>query len=320
MSDGTAVLIIPDRTLREILSASLQVIGLAVETFEQVEPARAAVRTMAPDLLLIDAGESIAAAARMVTLWRRDPSVDRTVIIVLGDSRLAADQISAFTGGADDYVAKPIDLDEFLARLKAHLRRSAREQLLNPLTRLPGHAAVALAAHNLLVQRTPFAILYIDINQFKAYNDAYGFAAGDQVIMMLGRDVVEAARTDGAGLSIGHIGGDDFLILVADPDAAGDVAARLIAAFTRRLSQIYMATDLERGYTEVIDRRRQWVRAPLLTLSVAGVPYRGEPEIPWGLIASRAAELKQVVKQGGGDRYLLDRRRLEAPGTGLPRR
>jgi GGDEF domain-containing protein len=164
-----------------------------------------------------------------------------------------------------------------------------------------------------LARQQQFALLYIDLDHFKAYNDSYSFVAGDRLIVDLGRQVLAVAHEFGGGLPIAHIGGDDFLLLLADPALAPAAATRLIADFDARLGDFYHAQDLARGYVEVQDRGRRLVQTPLVSLSIAIIRYRGEPGVHWGQLAARAGEVKQLVKQREGHGYLIDRRRFEPP-------
>jgi GGDEF domain-containing protein len=137
---------------------------------------------------------------------------------------------------------------------------------------------------------------------------------GDRLIRELASLIVAIARQFGGGLPVAHIGGDDFLLLLADPDLAAMAATRLIADFAERLPAFYAPEDYARGYVEVLDRGRRLVRLPLVALSIAIVRYRGEPGVHWGEIAARAGELKRAVKGREGHGYLIDRRRFETEG------
>jgi GGDEF domain-containing protein len=282
-----------------------------------VEPCGAGgvIRASTPDLVLLDLAPSSDDAVKLLRDLRADPMLGRTPVVLLGGDGGSPQRVTALQAGADDVIAKPFDLDELLARIDAHLRRSRREQGLNPLSRLPGHAVVEQAAQLRLEHQQPFALHYIDLDHFKAYNDHYSFVEGDRMIVELAGLVVEVSREFGGGLPVAHIGGDDFLLLVSDPALASVAATRLIAEFDARLINFYGAEDYARGHVEVLDRARKLVRAPLVSLSIAIVRYRAEPGVHWGALAARAGELKQAVKRQEGHGYLIDRRSFEPNAT-----
>jgi len=310
---STVLIVASDTTLRGILSDALQALGLRTVGIVDHCAAPGLIRAVVPDLVLLDSSAADPHAMDVLHSLRADATLGRIPLLLLSDRTAAADRVAGLKAGADDYIVKPFDLDELLARVSSHLRRSSREQTLNPLTRLPGHAVVEQAAQERLARQEPFALLYIDLDRFKAYNDSYSFVEGDRLIVELGKLVLTVSREFGAGMPVAHIGGDDFLMLVADPQHAATAATMLIARFDARLPEFYRAEDTARGYVEVQDRRRRQVRSPLVSLSIAIIRYRGEPSVHWGLLAARAGELKQSVKRHEGHGYLLDRRRFDSP-------
>lgn len=308
----TVLIVGADPLLRGVLSDALRAVGL--HPLGVVEPwgASGLIRASTPDLVLVDLTPSGEEAVTLLRDLRADPMLGRMPVVLVGGDGGSAERIAVLQAGADDVIAKPFDLDELLARVDAHLRRSRREQGLNPLSRLPGHAVVEQVAQVRLEQQLPFTLHYIDLDHFKAYNDHYSFVEGDRLIVELANLVLGVSREFGGGLPVAHIGGDDFLMLISDPALASVAATRLIAEFDACLSAFYRPDDYGRGYVEVLDRSRKLVRAPLVSLSIAIVRYRGEPDVHWGALAARAGELKQLVKRSEGHSYLIDRRSFDA--------
>jgi DNA-binding response OmpR family regulator len=312
---STVLIVGADPLLRGVLSDALRAVGM--HPLGIVEPCGAGglIRSSTPDLVLVDLAPPGEDAVKLLRDLRADPMLGRTPVVLLGGDGGTAQRVAVLQAGADDVIAKPFDLDELLARIDAHLRRSRREQGLNPLSRLPGHAVVEQTVQVRLEHQQPFTLHYIDLDHFKAYNDHYSFVQGDRLIVGLAGLVVETSREFGGGLPVAHIGGDDFLMLVADPALASVAATRLIAEFDARLSEFYEPEDFARGYVEVLDRARQLARVPLVSLSIAIVRYRGEPGVHWGALAARAGEMKQAVKRREGHGYLIDRRSFDAGTT-----
>ena len=156
----------------------------------------------------------------LTRLLRQDPRTAAISVIILTARGLSADKLEGFAIGADDYIVKPFDTPELLARVRGVLRRSKEMKDESPLTGLPGNVRIQEEIELKVASGAEFALLYVDIDHFKAFNDHYGFARGDNVI----RDVGELTESVLADLApedsfVGHLGGDDF-VLVVSPSAA----------------------------------------------------------------------------------------------------
>jgi len=211
--------------------------------------------------------------------------------------------------GADDYITKPFNLDELITRIEAHLRRSERDLSANPLTILPGNIAIEQTIRRRLIAGQPLAVLYLDLSNFKEYNDEYGWLQGDEIIKMLAQQITEAVRGQGNPEDfIGHIGGDDFIV-ISTPPRAEAIAQIVIARFDAEIPLFYPEDVRARGYFETIDRRGKPFRAPIVTLSIAIVTNDQVTLFHPGQISARAAELKKYLKSLPGSQYVFDRRR-----------
>ena len=112
----------------------------------------------------------------------------------------------------DDYLTKPADEDEIVARVKLLLKRSKQKMDCNPLTRLSGNPSIQARVEAEIASGKPFAVLYCDLNNFKSFNDHYGFEAGDRVLKTEA-DIITRAAAKHTGTFVGHIGGDDFIVV-----------------------------------------------------------------------------------------------------------
>jgi diguanylate cyclase (GGDEF)-like protein len=249
-----------------------------------------------------------------VTLCRRlrdDPIVAHVPIIMLTARTGVHDRVEGLEAGADDYLTKPFYPQELLARVASHLRRSKRERYLNPLTHLPGRREIERAIQAKVRQKTSFAVCSVDIDTFKAYNDRYGFTAGDRAIQALAAILRAAVYTEDVPTDIvGHLGGDDFVFLIG-LDRMVPVCEALVAGFDQLVPQLYTTEDYRRGAVRVLNRRNVWDEYPLMRLIVAAVPIR--PDSPpahtttaW--LSQTTAEIKSYLKTQPGSRYLIDRR------------
>jgi diguanylate cyclase (GGDEF)-like protein len=241
---------------------------------------------------------------------RMSPELPPTPVILLGARTNGRDVVRGFEEGADDFVGRPYDADEFLARVKALLVRSERHIGLNPLTALPGNLVIGAEIDRRIGEGGPFAVYYLDIDNFKAYNDGYGYDAGDRAIRVLARILVGLrARLGLSGPFVGHIGGDDF-VLIADPIRKEEICVEIIRAFDAEVVKLYSETDRARGFTIVENRRGKRDRVPLMRISIGVVTNEHRPLTDAREVAQIASETKRKAKESRGvSSYYIDQRR-----------
>jgi diguanylate cyclase (GGDEF)-like protein len=258
------------------------------------------------DLVLLDLGLPNMSGAEVQRELRRDPRTRFVPILFLTGEMNREAKLAVFEAGADDYIGKPYDAAELLARVGAAIRRSSDLRALNPLSGLPGNTTITEEIEARLARRDHFALLYVDIDRFKEFNDHYGFARGDRMIGLVA-DILE--RTAGGdGRFVGHVGGDDFVAL-APAEEAEDLAERMIRCFDEAVPTLYDTEDRARGSIQARDRRGTLRRIPFATLSigiVSATPGRFESATA---AARAAAEVKEVAKRRPGSSWAVDRRR-----------
>ena len=189
--------------------------------------------------------------------------------------------------------------------------------LLNPVTKLVGGWALQAHVERRLRAGEHFALLYLDLDNFKAYNDVYGFVQGDAVIKLLADVIIAAVREHGGpGDVAAHIGGDDFAILTT-PDRARVVAESIVAAFDRAVPALYSEEHRRSGEITVINRKNQAETYPLMTVSIAGALTSKRPVSSYREVSDIAAELKSYAKTLPGSNYVEERRRgkVEPPAA-----
>ena len=206
--------------------------------------------------------------------------------------------------------------DEFgqLALDFAAMARKLREleQLhldANPLTRLPGNLAIDRELERRIQEQEPFAHLYIDLDNFKAYGDRYGYKSGSDVIHEVGTMLQQVVKNHGTGADlVGHIGGDDYVVLTL-PEKAEPIAKELIRDFENYVPTLYNEEDRKAGYYTGIDRYGMQRSFPLLTMSIA-IVLSENMETPSILaISDDCAKMKEHLKRLKGSNYLIDRRK-----------
>jgi len=261
-----------------------------------------------PDLVLLDVMMPKLDGFEVAQRLRRDPRTSSSSIIMLTAKALSSDKVLGLSSGADDYIIKPFDPVELLARVKGTLRRAREMRALSPLTGLPGNIRVQDEIRRRVSEDQPFALLYADLDHFKAYNDFYGFVRGDRAIQSMARLATEVIQdTVGPQGFVGHVGGDDFLLIVS-PDLAEPVSAKLCDRFDQLVPHLYDATDLERGSIEVKDRQGNLKSFPFLTLSIGIASTEARRFSHYGEAVAVATEMKQFAKRNPGSSYAVDRR------------
>src|SRR5919198_1486034 len=204
----------------------------------------------------------------VITKLRADGRSAHIPVIMLTAKSLSADKVLGLTAGADDYIIKPFDPMELIARVKTTLRRASEMRSLSPLTGLPGNNRIELEIQHRMERGMAVAVAYADLDNFKSYNDRYGFLRGDEVISLfaqvLRRAALEAAGPEGF---VGHIGGDDFVAIVPAEQAEA-FAAEVIAGFDDRVRSLYDPEDASAGAIELEDRQGQLRRFPIVSVSL----------------------------------------------------
>ncbi len=275
------------------------------EAADAVTTAAMAVATH-PEVVILDATHGEAAAATVDRL-RRDFRTSFVPVIFVVSQAPTQPPLRDLIAGGDDYVLHPFEPAELRARVVVTLRRAATLRGLNPLTGLPGNVAIGEEISSRLADSMKFALLYADLDNFKAFNDLYGFSRGDDVIKLLADSVVSAleAQTPGECFA-GHVGGDDFVVLTST-DIAQSVAERICRRFDEHIPELYDAEDRERGWVEVVDRQGRAATVPLCSVSIGIVETRRRFESA-AQMAEVAAEVKGVAKREPRSSWAVDRR------------
>jgi len=178
----------------------------------------------------------------------------------------------------------------------------------NPLTGLPGNITIAKYIDDCLASGKIICVLYCDLDNFKAYNDKYGFTKGDEAILYT-RDclLAVAQRKDIQNVFVGHEGGDDFVV-VCPYEYWEAFCKNFITMFDRGIYQFYNSIDARNGFIESINRQGQRQRFSLMSVSIAVVTNKTRPFRRHAEMIQVAAEVKKYVKSMDGSCYAIDRR------------
>ncbi|NMA35062.1 MAG: response regulator [Clostridiaceae bacterium] len=262
-----------------------------------------------PDLVLLDVVMPGIDGFEVCKLLRKDESNNLIPIIMLTAQGNEEDKLAGLELGADDYITKPFNPRELVSRVRNTLLRIDRNRLANPLTGLPGNTEIQSEINYRIAKDIIFSVLYLDVDNFKAYNDVYGFSHGDRAIKLIADILMDNVRTFGSRNDfIGHIGGDDFVV-ITDPQHADALCENIIKEFDERVPELYSDVDKRAGFISTVNRMGQITQYPIMTLSIAVASNEHRVLRNHLEVGEIAAELKKKAKSIVGSVYLKDRRK-----------
>lgn len=307
-STGKILVIEDEDSLQALLRFQLEREGYAVETAADGEAGLNAVHTFAPDLILLDLMMPVLDGRELCRRVRANPETSHIPIIMLTARAGADDKVEGLQNGANDYVTKPYEQRELLMRVRNLLEWGRLQRDANPLTGLPGNVAIEAEATRRLADRGAFVLMHIDLNDFKAFNDFYGYQKGDQALRLVAHCLRRAVESEGMpGDFVGHIGGDDF-VLILDAPRASAVADDFLRRLEDEMPSLYSKADRARGYIQVVNRQGELSRYPLMSATVAAVLSEARRFRHLAEMCDVVAELKRFGKQQKGNIIVWDRR------------
>jgi len=297
-----------DVDIAGFIKIELEMAGFDVVVAHDGETALDLVTRCEPDLIILDLMMPVLDGVELTRRLRADAITSALPIIMLTAKGQTVDKVLGLTAGADDYVVKPFDTLELVARVRGTLRRNQEFREVSPLTGLPGNNRILREIGDRLRAKEDFAVCYCDIDGFKAVNDAYGFARGDEFIATLARKLLQAVGDIGPPSAfLGHVGGDDFVV-ICSPDQIRPLTDRAVTEFEAAADRLYDVEDRARGYVSVKSRRDGVLDVGLVTVSIGvALSSRRHYVDPRELIAV-ASEMKTVAKTQPGSFVAVDRR------------
>jgi DNA-binding response OmpR family regulator len=297
-----------DAGIRMICREVLEKAGYVVREASDGKSALTEAKRFRPDLMLLDVMMPDLDGFQTVKRFRADRDGAMTPVIFVSARGQIADKIRAFKLGAEDYLVKPFDSMELVARVEKALERRERELGASPTTKLPGAGAIEAEIERRLAEGGDFAFCYVDLDNLKAFNDYYGIAKADGVIRQTGDLMRQVVTREGTAHDfIGHIAGDDF-VFITTPDRVDRIAETICTTFDRLVPLYYDKADRERGYIETYDRYGQLRKFPLLSVSIASLTTRGDDMRyrTYAELALASADAKKRAKAVEGSSYVRD--------------
>jgi PleD family two-component response regulator len=297
---GRILLAEDDEPLRRMTSMVLSSAGHQVREAPDGNHALEELRREMPDLVVLDYRMGDPDGFEVCRRIKRDPATAHLPVLILTAQGRIEDRLGGFDAGADDYLAKPFDTRELLARVAALLRLARRGLDRNPTSGLPGGEAIYQELERRRALGKPFAVAYFDLDHFKPFSDRFGFAVADAAIREAADALTLAAKTE-PGAFVGHVGGDDF-VLCCPAERARRLAEDAQRRFAAGLLSHLPAQAVASGTYRALDRSGEEREFPVTRLSAAVLHIDPARWPDFAALGEKVAELKRQAKsqeQGG---------------------
>ena len=304
------LIISSDKNLREVLKFCFDGWGYEVVLYDSMAHDVGPIKKISPDVIVVDVHTASKFHLEICQLLKDDFITAFIPVITLINKRQLRSQLLSIKQGVDDYLIKPPDPLDLRIRVDMAIKRSQYTFYASPLTGIPGGRIIEEMLKDKIAAREPFSFGYLDLDNFKYFNDVYGYLKGDRVIMqsayMLYTTIKKFGNKDDF---IGHIGGDDF-VFISTADKYKDICHNFIMAFDQVIPFHYSDTDRGNGYVIARDRTHVMKKIPLMSVSIAVVNNaRGPLEFKNVIeVNERVAEVKRYLKNFNGSKFMTDRR------------
>ena len=240
---------------------------------------------------------------------RSDDDNSITPIIVVSSNSEKEHRIQILKESVEYYIKKPVNAQYLYYTIKNLGRLITINRRISPLTGLPGNVQIHAELKKRISNKEEFSVLYLDLDNFKAYNDVYGFLKGDEIIKFTADTIMTSIHSLIPNNSfIGHIGGDDFIAIVPTLNCE-DVCKDIIANFDANVVRFFTEDDVEKGYIEVANRKGVIEQFPLTSISIGVVEADVGRFANILEIGEVGAQVKHMAKSVMGSSYEIDRRK-----------
>lgn len=301
-----------------IIDDDIQTIGIVKEIFKseksykfkriKTEQIKESLKSI-PELIIINEDSIGLPVLDLCNQIRNDDDNSITPVIVISSNKEKEHRIEILQCAVEYFIISPIDQEYFYFTIKNILRLINTNRRVSPLTGLPGNVQIHAELKKRLAKKEDFAVLYFDLDNFKAYNDIYGFLKGDEIIKFTARTIVKHVHGNSCSESfVGHIGGDDFIAIISGENYE-EICQDIIAEFDAKVLGYFTEEDAEKGYLEVANRRNIIEQFPLTSISIGVVVVEERKFHNILEIGEIGAQIKHIAKTIMGSSYAIDRRK-----------
>ena len=262
-----------------------------------------------PSLIVINEDAIDRDVVELCRKIRKDEDNTITPVIIVSSKGSKEHRMRILQESVEYFIKKPVDEEYLYYTVKNLNRLLASNRTVSPLTGLPGNVQIHAELKKRIARQEPFSVLYLDLDNFKAYNDVYGFLKGDEIIEFTAETIVNSVHSDKIeNTFVGHIGGDDFVAIVPGTSCE-KLCQNVILEFDNNVQKFFTEDDLEKGYIEVANRRGIIEQFPLTSISI-GVVVSDVGRFHNILeIGEIGAQVKHAAKSEMGSIYAIDKRK-----------
>lgn len=262
-----------------------------------------------PDLIIVNEKSINTPIIELCRKIRLNEDNSITPIMVISSSNNEKHKLSIMKNNIEYIIPNSASNEYICYAIKNITRLLSVNRTVSPLTALPGNVQIQTELKKRLLRKETFKVLYLDLDNFKAYNDVYGFLKGDEIIKLTARIITKNIHSlDDADVFVGHIGGDDFVAIVDENVDHDKICQNIIAEFDNEIIKYFNDDDIERGYVEVCNRKGVIEEFPLTSISI-GVVVADKKRFTNILeIGEVGAQVKHLAKTTMGSSYAIDRR------------
>ena len=261
-----------------------------------------------PSLIVINEDAIDRDVIQLCRKIRKDEDNTITPVIVVSSNCSREHRMRILNESVEYFIKKPVDEGYLYYTVKNLNRLLTTNRRVSPLTGLPGNVQIHSELKKRITKEEEFSVLYLDLDNFKAYNDVYGFLKGDKIIQYTANTILEEIHTDGGSGFVGHVGGDDFIAIVPYTDVE-NLCQRIILRFDKQIKKFFTEEDAQKGYIEIANRKGIIEKFPLTSISIAVVVADKNRFKNILEIGDVAAQVKHAVKSVMGSSYTIDRRK-----------
>ena len=302
------LLVVEDQNLEKILTYLLRAWNYDVILCPDPKETLPLASQKYPDLIIIDAHLTKGDGLKICKILKYDFVTAYIPIIILIEKKQLRRSLLDIEQGVDDFLIKPPDPIDLEIRIALSLKSADHQFHANALTKLPGNRTIEKLIKTHLDEKKTFSFAYVDINNFKSFNDKYGYMAGDRVILQTAKIITSSIKKLGAADDfVGHIGGDDF-VYVTTPEKEELIAQECINEFDRLIPLHYGAEDRKIGHIKAKDRSGHLADIPLMGLSIAIVNNHNVKINSMFQLIEITFEIKNFLKKYSTSNYLINRR------------
>lgn len=262
-----------------------------------------------PDLIIVNEQSLNTDVKDLCKKIRENEDNSITPVLVISSNNDEKHEISILKNSIEFVVPSTASCEYLCLAIKNIIRLLTVNRTVSPLTGLPGNVQIQTELKKRLLRKQTFHVLYLDLDNFKAYNDVYGFLNGDEIIKLTAKIITKNVHAlEDSEVFVGHIGGDDFVAIVDENVDYEEICQNIIAEFDKEVEKFFNEEDLEKGYIEVFNRKGVIEQFALTSISI-GVVVADKKRFSNILeIGEIGAQVKHLAKTANGSSYAVDRR------------